>query len=184
MKKKFIKMAFEEESVMSGEELTAKLDGIIEEQKALQLYKLKNAPLFLWEKKGSGEYHLKYYHSYKTDMCDTAFTGIVEKGLERSSLKGFFHKPKGIWATFWGIIATLFIDFLVITYCLLFVADFSLMNGLMISAVATVVRGYICFSLLEIDRDRVKKIKEYILPLLRNREKEKSEREASEDERD
>ena len=172
MKKKFIKMAFEGESLMSGDELTEKLDGIIEEQKNMQLYKLKNAPVFLWEKKGEGEYYLKYYHSYKTDMCDTALAVAVEKGLERCSLKGFFCKPKGIWAVFFGVIASLFIDFLILSFCLLFVADFSLINGLMISAMATIVRAYVCISLLELDKDRMKKIKEYVLPLIRNKEKE------------
>lgn len=174
MKKKFIKMAFEEESVMSEGKLTEKLDNIIEEQKKLQLYKLKNAPVFLWEKKGEGEYYLKYYHSYKTDMCDTALSVAVEKGLERCTLKGFFCKPKGIWAVFFGIIASLFIDFLVLSFCLLFVAGFNLTDGLMISAVAVIVRAYICIALLELDKERMKKIKEYILPLIREKaEKEK-----------
>lgn len=179
MKKKFIKMAFEEESIMSGDELTEKLDGIIEEQKNMQLYKLKNTPVFLWEKKAESEYSLKFYHSYKTDMCDTALTVMVEKGLERSTLKGFFHKPKGIWAVFFGVIGSLFIDFLILSYCLLFVADFNLMNGLMISALATMVRIYVCVSLLELDRDRMKKIKEYVLPLIREKAKKENENEGN-----
>lgn len=179
MKKKFIKMAFEEESLMSGDELTEKLDNIIEEQKNMQLYKLKNAPVFLWEKKGEKEYYLKYYHSYKTDMCDTALNVTVEKGLERCCLKGFFCKPKGIWAVFFGIIASLFIDFLVLSFCFLFVADFSLTNGLMISAVATIVRAYICIALLELDKDRMKKIKEYVLPLIREKAEKEKENEGN-----
>lgn len=169
-KKKFVRTPIEEESPLSYEELTGKLDRIIEKQGELKLHKLEGAPLFLWKKEGESEYSLKYYHSYKKDMCDTMLAIRVEKGLERSGVYGYICKPAGIWGVFWGIIATLFIDFLVLSYCLLFVAGFDLTNGLMISAAAIIVRAYICFSLLEISKDRMSRIKGELLRILHEKE--------------
>lgn len=169
-KKKFVRTPIEEESALSYEELTGKLDKIIEKQGELKLHKLEGAPLFLWKKEGESEYSLKYYHSYKKDMCDTMLAIRAEKGLERSGVYGYICKPAGIWGVFWGIIATLFIDFLVLSYCLLFVAGFDLTNGLMVSAAAIIVRAYICFSLLEISKDRMARIKGELLRILHEKE--------------
>ncbi len=169
-KKKFVRTPIEEESALSYEELTGKLDKIIEKQAELKLHKLEGAPLFLWKKEGESEYSLKYYHSYKKDMCDTMLAIRVEKELERSGVYGYICKPAGIWGVFWGIIATLFIDFLVLSYCLLFVAGFDLTNGLMVSAAAIIVRAYICFSLLEISKDRMARIKGELLRILHEKE--------------
>lgn len=174
-KKKFVRTPIEEESPLSYEELTGKLDKIIEKQGELKLHKLEGAPLFLWKKEGESEYSLKYYHSYKKDMCDTMLAIRVEKGLERSGVYGYICKPAGIWGVFWGIIATLFIDFLVLSYCLLFVAGFDLTNGLMISAAAIIVRAYICFSLLEITKDRTAKIKGELLRILQEKEEQEQQ---------
>ena len=169
-KKKFVRTPIEEESPLSYEELTGKLDKIIEKQGELKLHKLEGAPLFLWKKEGESEYSLKYYHSYKKDMCDTMLAIRVEKGLERSGVYGYICKPAGIWGVFWGIIATLLLDFLIFSYCLLFVAGFDLTNGLMVSAAAIIVRAYICFSLLEISKDRMARIKGELLRILHEKE--------------
>ena len=67
-KKKFVRTPIEEESLLSYEELTGKLNKIIEKQKELKLHKLEGAPLFLWQKEGESESSMKYYHSYKQDM--------------------------------------------------------------------------------------------------------------------
>lgn len=179
-KKKFVRTPVEEESLLSYEELTGKLNKIIEKQKELKLHKLEGAPLFLWKKEGESEYSMKYYHSYKKDMCDTMLAIRVEKGLERSGVYGYICKPAGIWGVFWGIIATLLLDFLILSYCLLFVAGFDLTNGLMVSAAAIIVRAYICFSLLEISKDRRSKIKGELLRILHEKE-EKDEQEAQEE---
>lgn len=168
LKKKFIKMPVEEESTYSYDELKEKLDGIIESQADMQLYKQKGKPIFLWSKrKNEDEYELKYYHSYKTDMCDNMLVIGIKRGLERSNVTGFVCKPRGIWATFWGIVASPIIDFLILSYCFLFVAGFNLMDGLAVSAAALIVRAYLCFSLLEINRDRANKLKEELLNVIR-----------------
>jgi len=92
-------------------------------------------------------------------MCDTCVRFYIEKGLERSRVKGFFCKPKSSWAVFWGIIGSLFIDFLIISYCLLFTANFDLGNAMMISFAAMVVRGYICLSILRFNSRRLEEVK-------------------------
>lgn len=181
-KKKFVRTPIEEESLLSYEELTGKLNKTIEKQKELKLHKLEGAPLFLWKKEGESEYSMKYYHSYKKDMCDTMLAIRVEKGLERSGVYGYICKPAGIWGVFWGIIATLLLDFLILSYCLLFVAGFDLTNGLMVSAAAIIVRAYICFSLLEISKDRMSRIKGELLRILHEKEEKDEQEEQDESE--
>ena len=181
-KKKFVRTPIEEESLLSYEELTGKLNKIIEKQKELKLHKLEGAPLFLWKKEGESEYSMKYYHSYKKDMCDTMLAIRVEKGLERSGVYGYICKPAGIWGVFWGIIATLLLDFLILSYCLLFVAGFDLTNGLMVSAAAIIVRAYICLSLLELTKDRMSRIKGELLRILHEKEEKDEQEEQDESE--
>lgn len=181
-KKKFVRTPVEEESLLSYEELTGKLNKIIEKQKELKLHKLEGAPLFLWKKEGESEYSMKYYHSYKKDMCDTMLAIRVEKGLERSGVYGYICKPAGIWGVFWGIIATLLLDFLILSYCLLFVAGFDLTNGLMVSAAAIIVRAYICLSLLELTKDRMSRIKGELLRILHEKEEKNEQEEQDESE--
>ena len=160
LKRKFVRMRVEEESVMSRDELNKKLDGIIEAQYRKNLKKLKGSPLCLWQHAGDNCYRLRYYHSYREDMCDTMMTVDVEKGMERCSIHGFIHKPPAIWACFWGVIASVFIDFLVITWCLLFTENFDLVNGFMISGAICLVRAYICVALIELNREKVKVLRE------------------------
>ncbi len=169
LKKKFIKMRVEEESVLSAEELEQKLETIIDTQYRKNLNKLRGASVCLWSHAGEDQYKLKYYHSYRDDMCDTMMTIGIEKGMERSSVHGFIHKPAGIWACFWGVIASLLIDFIVISYCILFVANFDLINGLMFSAAVSVVRAFVCVSLIEIKRDKVKILRTELLSVLRDK---------------
>ena len=156
LKRKFVKMRVEEESVMSRDELNKKLDGIIEAQYRKNLKKLKGSPLCLWQHAGDSCYKLRYYHSYREDMCDTMMTIDVEKGMERCSIHGFIHKPPAIWACFWGVIASVLIDFLIISWCLLFAENFDLMNGFMISGAVCLVRAYICIALIELNREKVR----------------------------
>ena len=109
-------------------------------------------------------------------MCDTCVRFYIEKGLEKCTAKGFICKPAGSWAVFWGIIATLFIDFLIITYCLLFTANFDLTNALMISFCAIIVRGYICMSVMQFNRRRLEDIKLKMMDILGVEPEETAER--------
>ncbi len=177
--KKFIRIPYEEESSYTNEQLKEKLEGILEEQKDLALYKLKGSPLFLLEKeKEEGQYVLKYHHSYKKDMCDTCVRFYIEKGLERSRVKGFLCKPLGSWLVFWGVIATLLIDFLIITYCLLFTANFDMLKAVMISGCAIVVRAYVCMSVVQFNSRRLEEIKQKMADILgiETEEEEQNER--------
>lgn len=175
--KKFMKIPYEQDSAYSHEELAAKIDGLIKEQGELSLYKLKGSPLYLISKeKEEGQYRLEYHHAYKKDMCDTCIRFYIEKGLEKCTAKGFVCKPAGSWAVFWGVIATLFIDFLIITYCLLFTADFDMTKALMISGVATFVRAYVCMSVMQFNRRRLEEIKLKMMDILGVQPEEEAER--------
>lgn len=177
--KKFIRIPYEEESIYTNAELKERLENILSEQKELALYKLQGSPLFLLDKeKEEGQYALKYHHSYKKDMCDTCVRFYIEKGLERSRVKGFICKPIGSWAVFWGVIATLLIDFIIITYCLLFTADFDLLKALMISGFAILVRGYVCMSVVQFNSRRLEEVKKKMADILgiETQEEEQNER--------
>ena len=167
LKRKYNKMRVEEESEFGADELTQKLEDIIDKQYRKNLNKLKGAPLSLWSHGADGSYKLKYYHSYREDMCDTMMTIGIEPGMERCRVYGFIHKPAAIWAWFWGVIASVFIDFLIISYCLLFVGGFDLTKGLMISGAVCLVRAYICASLLELDREKVKILRKELFAVIR-----------------
>ena len=172
IKRKFIKMRVEEECPMSRDKLSEKLDGIIEKQYRMNLKKLKGSPICLWQHAGEDCYKLKYYHSYREDMCDTMMTIDVEKGLEHCSIHGFVHKPPAIWACFWGVIASVFIDFLIISWCLLFAESFDLGNALMISGSVCLVRIYICVSLIELNREKVRLLREELYRVIREKPSE------------
>lgn len=172
--RKFIRIPFEQDSAYSADELKKRLDEEMERQKELTLYKLKGTPLFLLSEK-DGDYTLNYHHCYKKDMCDTCLRFYIEKGLERASVKGYFCKPRGVWGTFWGIIATLLIDFLIITYCILFTANFDLTNALMISFTVSIVRAYLCLSAVRFGEKRVKDIKLEMNRLLNKPSEEENE---------
>ncbi len=154
---------------MSRDALVSKLDALIDKQYRRNLNKLKGSPLCLWSRAGDDRYKLKYYHSYREDMCDTMMTVDIEKGMERCSLHGFIHKPPAIWAVFIGVIASLFIDFLIITYSLLFVQGFDLWNGLALSACVSVVRVFICLYLVELDRSKIKILREELYRVIHDR---------------
>lgn len=175
--KKFMRIPYEQDSGFSYDELRANISRIMKEQRELSLYKLKGSPVYLLEKeKEKGQFCLKYHHSYKKDMCDTCVRFYIEKGLEKCTAKGFICKPAGSWAVFWGVIATLFIDFLIITYCLLFTADFDMVKALMVSGVATIVRAYICMSIMQFNRYRLEEIKLKMMEILGTQPEEENER--------
>lgn len=98
--KKIAKVAAEFESPLSETELKEKIAQAIEEQQLEENRPEKSRQYFFWEEY-KGEYRLKFYHSFKSDMCDTAFHGIINKGLEGCRLEGFYKKPAGVWGVFW-----------------------------------------------------------------------------------
>ena len=106
----------------------------------------------------------------------------IEKGMERCSVHGFIHKPPAIWACFWGVIASVLIDFLIISWMLLFGENFSLDGALMISGAACLVRVYICMALLELNREKVRLIREELYSVIRNRPADSTEPRESADE--
>ncbi len=169
LKKKFIKMPVEEESSMSLDALNKKLDGIIDMQFRRNLKKLKGSPLCLWQHAGNDRYKLRYYHSYGEDMCDTMMTVDCEKGMEHCTVYGMIHKPPAIWACFWGVIASVLIDFLVISWCILFAENFDLVNALMISGGICIVRVFVCLSLIEISREKAKILRNELLSVIRDK---------------
>lgn len=101
--KKVVKVPAAYETELSKEELEEKLGGRIEEQALPENLPEKSRQYFYWRKKEE-LYELKFYHSFRSDMCDTAFVGKIEKGLSGSRLEGEFVKPAGVWAVFWIII--------------------------------------------------------------------------------
>ena len=162
-------MRVEEECAMSRDELVEKLDGIIDTQYRRNLSKLRGNELCLWSKASEDSYRLRFYHSYREDMCDTMMTIDIEKGMERCSIHGFIHKPAAIWACFWGVIASVLIDFIVLSWMLLFSENFSLEGGLMVSGAICLVRVYICMALLELNREKVRLIREELYSVIRHR---------------
>ena len=173
LKRKFIKMRVEEESVLSRDALTEKLDTLIETQYRRNLNKLRGASLCLWQRAGTDRYKLRYYHSYRDDMCDTMMTLDIEKGMERCSVHGFIHKPTSIWVMFWGVIASVLIDFMIISWLVLFGEGFDverdLLNALMISGAVCLVRVYLCTALVELDRAKVRILREELLRVIQDK---------------
>ena len=159
--------------MLSRDALTDKLDKLIETQYRRNLNKMRGASLCLWQRAGDDRYRLKYYHSYRDDMCDTVMTFDIEKGMERCSIHGFVHKPKAIWAIFWAVIASVLIDFIVISWLVLFGENFSaerdLLNALMISGAVCLVRAYICTALIELDRTKVRALREELLRVIHDK---------------
>ncbi len=159
--------------MLSRDALTEKLDTLIETQYRRNLNKLKGASLCLWQRAGTDRYRLRYYHSYRTDMCDTMMTVDIEKGMERCSVHGSVHKPASIWVMFWGVIASVLIDFIIISWLVLFGEGFSverdLLNALMISGAVCLVRAYICTALIELDRAKVRILREELLRVIRDK---------------
>ena len=169
LKRKLVKMRVEEESSMSGDALRKKIADLLDMQYRRNLNKLKGAQLCLWSKTGDSSYKIKFYRSYRDDMCDHILDFHIEDGMERCAVFGLIKKPAAIWAMFWGVIASVLIDFLIISYCILFVGGFDLMNGLMISFCVSLVRVYICVGLITIDRECARSLRSELLGVIRDK---------------
>ena len=95
--KKIAKIPVTFESRLSSEEFAQKVKDVVAEQDENVTYAEKGRQIFYWESLGDDKYSLKFYHSYKSDMCDTAFYGQVNKGLSGCQLDGHIKKPGGVF---------------------------------------------------------------------------------------
>lgn len=154
-----IKVPVTFESRLTTEELTQKID----EEISTDLWResnLKGRQICLWRRQGDNV-EMKFYHSYRSDMCDTMFQGTLNKGLQGSQLDGFIKKPATVWAIFWVIIG---ISALV-TAALLFAVGFSEeheLGLLLIFPLILMVVAFIEASLLRFDKNRLAGINRYL----------------------
>ena len=157
--KRAIKVPVTFESRLSAEELTQKID----KEASSDIWResdLKGRQIYLWRREGDNV-ELKYFHSYRSDMCDTMFQGTLNKGLQGSQLDGSIKKPAGVWAIFWVIIGIAF----AVTAALLFAVGFSEepeLGLLLIFPLILVVVAFIEASLLRFDKNRLAVINKYL----------------------
>ena len=157
--KRAIRIPVTFESGLSVEELEHK----IEEEVSSEIWResdLKGRQIYLWRYDG-GIVELKYYHSYRSDMCDTMFQGTLNKGLQGSQLDGFIKKPATVWAIFWVIIGIS----LIVTGALLFAVGFSEepeLGLLLIFPLILLVVAFIEAGLLRFEKRRLANINNYL----------------------
>ena len=157
--KRAIRVPVTFESRLSTEELAQKID----EEIASDIWResdLKGRQIYLWRREGDSV-ELKYYHSYRSDMCDTMFQGTLNKGLRGSQLDGFIKKPAGVWAIFWVIIGIA----VIVTGGLLFAVGFSEepeLGLLLIFPLILLVVAFIEASLLRFEKSRLAEINRYL----------------------
>ena len=157
--KRAIRVPVTFESGLSTEELTQKID----EEISSDIWResdLKGRQIYLWRYDG-GIVELKYYHSYHSDMCDTMFQGVLNKGLQGSQLDGTIKKPATVWAIFWVIIGITFI----VTAALLFAVGFSQepeLGLLLIFPLILLVVAFIESNLLRFEKKRLANINKYL----------------------
>ncbi|MBD5114189.1 MAG: hypothetical protein HDT46_03170 [Ruminococcaceae bacterium] len=159
--KKIAKIPITFESRLSSEEFAEKVKNIIAEQEENVTYSEKGRQIFYWESLGDDKYSLKFYHSYKSDMCDTAFYGQVNKGLSGCQLDGHIKKPGGIWAIFWVIIAVAFL--ILAAFSVAILLSETPETGLIPVFLLTLVPvAFVEVNLLMFDKKRLKAINEYL----------------------
>ena len=157
--KRAIRVPVTFESRLSAEELGQKIDGEISSD-IWRESNLKGRQIYLWRREGDSV-ELKYFHSYRSDMCDTMFQGVMNKGLQGSQLDGFIKKPAGVWAIFWVIIGIA----LAVTVALLFAVGFSEEHEiglLLIFPLILLVVAFIEVSLLRFEKSRLANINKYL----------------------
>ena len=157
--KRAIKVPVTFESRLSAEELGQKIDEEINSD-IWRESNLKGRQIYLWRREGDSV-ELKYFHSYHSDMCDTMFQGVMNKGLQGSQLDGAIKKPAGVWAIFWVIIGIA----LAVTAALLFAVGFSEEHEiglLLIFPLILLVVAFIEASLLRFEKSRLANINKYL----------------------
>lgn len=161
--KKFAKIPVSFESRLSSEEFEQKVKDTLTEREEEEKEPAdeKGRELFVWEIVGSDEYRLKFYHSYKSDMCDTSFVGTVTKGLSGCRLDGQIKKPGGIWAVFWVIIGTALLIMATLGIAVLF-SESPEIGLLPVFLLIPVPVAFVEINLLMFDKKRLKAINEYL----------------------
>ena len=157
--KRAIRLPVTFESGLTAEELTQKIDEEIDSD-IWRESNLRGRQIYLWQRDGDNV-ELKYYHSYRSDMCDTMFQGTLNKGLQGSQLDGFIKKPATVWAIFWVIIGIA----LIVTAALLFAVGFSEepeLGLLLIFPLILLVVAFIEASLLRFEKNRLANINKYL----------------------
>lgn len=157
--KRAIKVPVTFESRLSAEELGQKIDEEINSD-IWRESNLKGRQIYLWRREGDSV-ELRYFHSYHSDMCDTMFQGVMNKGLQGSQLDGAIKKPAGVWAIFWVIIGIA----LAVTAALLFAVGFSEEHEvglLLIFPLILLVVAFIEASLLRFEKSRLANINKYL----------------------
>lgn len=158
--KKIARIAAEFESPLSESELKEKIAKTIEEQELEDNRPEKSRQYFFWED-NKGEYRLRFYHSFKNDMCDTAFHGIISKGLEGCRLEGFFKKPAGVWGVFWAIMGVTFAIALAF-FLSVFLSEEPELGMIPIFLAVLVPVAFIEVNLLMFDKKRIKTVNGYL----------------------
>lgn len=159
--KKIVKVPVAYETELSKEELEEKLKGRIEEQALPENLPEKSRQYFYW-RSNEDFYELKFYHSFRSDMCDTAFVGKIEKGLSGSRLDGEIKKPAGVWAVFWSIIGAALLISVVFFLSLLLSEEPELGMIPIFMLVVFVPAAFVEVNLLMFDTKRLKTINKYL----------------------
>ena len=157
--KRAVKVPVTFESRLTTEELEQK----IEEEMSSDVWRendLKGRQIYLWRLEGDNV-EVKYFHSYRSDMCDTMFQGTLNKGLQGSQLDGFIKKPATVWAIFWVIIGIT----LLVTAALLFAVGFSAepeLGLLLVFPLILLVVAFIEANLLRFEKKRLANLNNYL----------------------
>ena len=159
--KKILKVPVAYDTELSKEELEEKLKATIEEQALPENLPEKSRQYFHW-RSSEDVYELKFYHSFRSDMCDTAFVGQIEKGLSGSRLEGEIKKPGGVWAVFWSIIGAALLISLVFFLSLLLSAEPEVGMIPIFLLVVFVPAAFVEVSLLMFDSKRLRIINKYL----------------------
>lgn len=157
----FIKQPFDVESSFSYDEISQRIDDEITEQNNSELYKQKGQPLFILSR-NNNTIRIKYYQSYKNDMCDTMYQGELTKGLECCRLTGAVKKPRAVWNICIAIACSLIIDLLIISFLIVIYDNFEIVDHLLEWLLAIAIRAVVIIQLLRFDRKRVKLVKDNI----------------------
>ena len=159
--KKIVKVPVAYDTELSKEELEEKLKNTIEEQALPENLPEKSRQYFYWRSQ-EDVYELKFYHSFRSDMCDTAFVGQIEKGLSGSRLEGEIKKPAGVWAVFWSIIGVALLISIVFFLSVLLSAEPEVGMIPLFMLVVFVPAAFVEVSLLMFDSKRLKIINKYL----------------------
>lgn len=159
--KKIARVPVAYDTKLSKDELEARLNEKISEQALPENLPERSRQYFYWSRR-ENTYELKFYHSFRSDMCDTAFVGQIEKGLSGSRLEGIIKKPAGVWAVFWSIIGVAAVISIVFFLALMLSTEPE--PGLIpiFMLVVYVPVAFVEVNLLMFDKKRLKAVNKYL----------------------